>query len=359
MKKSIRILLVCTGTLAASCAAKKELPHPPPSKDTTVKAIVRRKTPGIEAILIVHPVENFAIGQKKTYHFFHDFPNGYIDFTTNDSLATIIRNYIPDRIGKDSVMRSVAFDAITSHAFVNFTDSVKRKIAKEQGKRFDLINDYQEGSISDLQEEKNSPEAMQLLLDVLEEKTIQPRTATPGKIPVNSTQGILRRHPAKSPLKDLQGKDIYYFYDRKNGDVYMTYDINIYEKFSDALTLMNTEKTIIIVQGIAIDPYVFLSKNSMDEMAKDMGIEFNGGNDLSKSINGEGASWLSGYLIVENAPEVIGTLKTRLGIAGTGRQNQLPQNDKKPNVERKKEQKPLKKFQQEKNDPNRPFDPNE
>lgn len=343
--------------LGASCANQKHF-APPPPRDTTDKVPVRRKNPGIEGRLIVHPVENFAVGDKKTYHFLHDFPNRYIDFTTIDSVAAIFRDYIPDRINKDSAIRSVVFDAITSHPFVNFTDSVKRKIAKEQGKRFDLINSYQEGSISDAQQEKDSPEAMRMLLDVLEENAIQTRATDPGKIPVNSTQGILRRHPVTPTLKDLQGKDIYYFHDTKNGDVYMTYDIDIYEKFSQALRLKMLRKTVIIVQGIAIDPYVSLSKKSMDEMAKDMGIEFNGGIDPSKSVNEESVSWLSGYLIVDDVPEVIKNLQAKLGVFKTNKPDQASPGVKK-STGNQIQKKPAKKIQGENKDPSRPFDPNE
>jgi hypothetical protein len=361
MKKILILLLASAGLLIASCAVHKDTSSPPPQKKDTV--VKRVRVGGIETRLLLHPVDNITVAGKDTFFFLHDYPNGYFDFVDNQSLYDSIKNFLPERINKQSAeVSSVDMIAMSANPFASFTKQTVQKIATAQGLEFGKINDYRLASASNAQQEIDSLKSIRLLLNMLQGKNDSNKNVA-GRAGVSGAQSILRKHPIKSILKGAGDKqNLYTFYDFAGGWLYVTEDSTIYEKFSAALPFA-PKNNIILVQGAAIDPLVSLDQESLKKMEEEKGLQINGDGDATKNANTLTSARITGFLIVEDYPDVIKNLQKKL-------KEQPVNNSRVPDVTTKppaRQPSPVNKPAQaspqttlpKKLDPNRPFDPNE
>jgi hypothetical protein len=315
--KKIAILLVGTVTslLWYSCTPKiTAVQSIPPPQDT-----IRKPVEGIRGFLVLRPIDNIAKGNNKNYPFFYDFPNRNLDFTDQEDTYIQARNFLPEYITVDSLGRGVELQSMSAHPFSNFTEEVKREIALKSGILFENINRYFIADASNISLRSNSRESMQVLLNMLLMKNSIAPSISDGRILVDGGEGMLIMHPIKNTIKDINNKEWYVFYDFFRHRIYITDDVIIYEKFSRALPMKIKEddrENAVLVQGISIDPFVYFNKGTLDAMAKEKGLEINGGKN-TLGTNNDLNAWdilkLSNFGIVFDYKEVIKKLSEKLG----------------------------------------------
>jgi len=350
MKKIL--ILVIGAILFASCSTQQKLP---PAKDTVVTKIVGRyPVEAVEGLLVLHPVKDVAQGDGKNYNFFYDYSKRYLHITDEDGMADTIRGFLSERITADSIGHSVTLQSATIDPFSSLTDEVRKKITQTKGVEFNPINQYQIAKSFNIRVDSAYIPAITLLLNMLQPlQNSTPSIAKSNRYPIDGAQGLLTFHPIRNLVKGLDGKDYYFFLDVDIHYIFITDDITIYEKFSEALKVKPRIKNAVIVQGMSIDPIVFFSEETRKAMEKDQGFELNGGTAGRIDINNFNVATIDNYAVVVDYPKVINKLQIMLQ---TSVNKQLPAT---PDFRRKYSAPVTPKPAPKSSDPNRPFDPNE
>lgn len=309
MRKLLVLLLIATALVyASSCSDHTQ----PPSKPAPKEVIDTGKmdVEGPEGLLFLHPVLNSASGENnKKFYFFYDYFNEYLHVTDDEAIYPIARDSLPEYINRNNVGRAVILEAVAAHPFSNFTDETSKKIALSEGIEFGKINQYQIAKDFNANTDKRSKKALRFMLNIL--KGISPgHPATPtGRLAVTGTEGMLTRHPVRNEIKGNDNVTYYFFYDRKHHWIYITDDVDLYKKFSDALPVDISIQNAVLVQGVAIDPFVFFSKETIEKMTKEEGLEINGGKNANEDLNQYKVAKISNYGIVIDYPSVISEIE--------------------------------------------------
>lgn len=308
-------LVVTTLLLLASCANRDKVQKSIVDTVTTqVTTDEKQHIPGIQGLIVLHPIDNPVTGDGKTYSSFYDFSNTTLDFTDNIVEYNSFKNALPDSIGVGSHIWGARFNSMLAYPFVNFTKEVKKGVTEQTGIDFEKINNYQTAHASNMRIEKDSLYILQAFLGIL----LQKSTTAPAIVdhtPVDGGQGIFTLHPIEDTIKGIKGKIWHIFYDFDNKCAYVNDSTAIYKKFSRALPLQIKDgetENAVLVQGMAIDPYVSIDTAVLNSITREKGFKLNGDRGGSQNLNEWRILKLTNMTVVMDYKNVIVDLQNRI-----------------------------------------------
>ncbi len=307
--------------LLAACETQKKMPPRPPAIDTG-----RMDVNSVQTQFLLHPVEDKVQGEKNTTYFLYDFQNRYLGFVDDQETFPKFQSFLPEYIdaSKPNTMGRVAgMRVVIADPFSNFTTAVKKKIANEQGIKFESINSYQIGkgfsvyTVNDTSAAQTQEVKQKLLNGYItlrsmlkgENVSLPPRRLNPPRIPVAGAQGMLTMHPIRIVARGRDDIQQFLFLDEKNKTIFMSKDENLYLKFADALTTDMLANNAVLLNGPNINPLVYFDSQAIRQMTNDLGLEIDGGIDSARrDINKYKIAKISNASIVINVANVISWL---------------------------------------------------